>query len=98
MLMSGAGCAHEQAGAAPPIPRLRGRRGRGRGCRCGARCAHRVDGGRVRSRQNAAGDIQADEWRVLDHARRARSRDPLANRSVGRIGRRRIRPESDRVK
>jgi hypothetical protein len=24
-------------------------------------------------RQNAAGDIQADEWRVLDHARRARS-------------------------
>ncbi|HDR9157272.1 TPA: hypothetical protein QDB05_003794 [Burkholderia vietnamiensis] len=35
---------------------------------------------------------------VLDHARRARSRDPLANRSVGRIGRRRIRPESDRVK
>jgi hypothetical protein len=33
-------------------------------------------------RQNAAGDIQADEWRVLDHARRARS-SSIAE-SVGR--------------
>jgi hypothetical protein len=31
------------------------------------------DGGARSFRQNAAGDIQADEWRVLDHARRARS-------------------------
>ncbi|AOK43096.1 hypothetical protein [Burkholderia vietnamiensis] len=75
-----------------------GLRRRYRGFAAGVDVGVDVDGGRVRSRQNAAGDIQADEWRVLDHARRARSRDPLANRSVGRIGRRRIRPESDRVK
>jgi len=73
----------------------------GTGCaheQAGAARAHCVDGGRVRFGQNAAGDIQADEWRVLDHARRARSPAPLPNRSVGRIGRRRIRPESDRLK
>ncbi|HDR9237556.1 TPA: hypothetical protein QDB43_001256 [Burkholderia vietnamiensis] len=75
-----------------------GPRRRYRGFAAGADVGVDVDGGRVRSRQNAAGDIQADEWHVLDHARRARSRDPLPNRSIGRIGRRRIRPESDRVK
>ncbi|WP_155624851.1 hypothetical protein [Burkholderia vietnamiensis] len=85
-----------------------GPRRRSRGFAAGAEVGVDVDaarGARIASMAGAfvpartpPATFRPTNWHVLDHARRARSRDPLANRSVGRIGRRRIRPESDRVK